>query len=687
MTVYSSISDININQWNDLVKRSSTSSFFQTPECYHFYDSLSFVKPFVFAISENETLKAIVCGYIISDGNILKKFFSRRAIIPGGVLMDAEISNVALEKLLKKVKSKLNKKAIYIEIRNYNNYSDFKTIFEQSGFNYHAHLNFHLNTENSQITDKNLSTNHRRNLKSSKKEGAYWDETKTLEDLKEFYEILKELYVTKVKTPLFPYEFFEKIYQQSFAKILVVRYEDKIIGGGLYVILPDKKIYEWFVCGEDKKYKNVYPSVLATWAGIEYATNNKLPCFDFMGAGKPDIEYGVRDFKRKFGGELVEHGRFLYITYPILYWLGKFVINQYRKQITKSSASNLDVKEDMKLFKIETNITQINIKEWTDFVLQHPHGNIFQTPEMYEILKNTNKSAPIIIVVKNENEKIVGCLLSVIQTQYNYPFKLVSSRCIIMGGPLMNDNNPKILDLLLKEHNRIVSKNAIFSQLRNTYNLLELNDIFQKRGYKFESHLNFVIDLSKGNNDVWDEIHEGRKSKIQKAIKSGLSVIVIENNITNEDIDKGYNIIKKVYDNADLPLAEKQLLLNAVNQNLIVLFLLKKDDEVIGCRFALKYKDQLYGWYAGSNKKYYSLFPNDLLIWETLKWGIDNNYKSFDYGGAGNPNKPYGVRNFKAQSGGQLVNFGRYEKIHSPILNKIARMGFKMWKLFNRSSD
>ena len=89
--------------------------------------------------------------------------------------MDAEISNVALEKLLKKVKSKLNQKAIYIEFRNYNDYSNYKTIFEQSGFNYHAHLNFHLNTENSQIADKNLSTNHRRNLKSSKKEGAYWE--------------------------------------------------------------------------------------------------------------------------------------------------------------------------------------------------------------------------------------------------------------------------------------------------------------------------------------------------------------------------------------------------------------------------------------------------------------------------------------------------------------------------------
>jgi hypothetical protein len=52
-----------------------------------------------------------------------------------------------------------------------------------------------------------------------------------------------------------------------------------------------------------------------------------------MGAGKPDIPYGVRDFKMEFGGELVEHGRFLCVRKPLLYWIGelgvKILKNKY----------------------------------------------------------------------------------------------------------------------------------------------------------------------------------------------------------------------------------------------------------------------------------------------------------------------------------------------------------------------
>ena len=53
-----------------------------------------------------------------------------------------------------------------------------------------------------------------------------------------------------------------------------------------------------------------------------------------MGAGTPDVEYGVRDFKAEFGGEMVEHGRFRKIAKPILYKIGILGIKMLKhKQI------------------------------------------------------------------------------------------------------------------------------------------------------------------------------------------------------------------------------------------------------------------------------------------------------------------------------------------------------------------
>ena len=322
--------DIDSTEWQQLVERSPVTCFFQTPECYAFYNSLSFLKPFLYSVSENKKLVGVMCGYLIADGNLLKQYFSRRAIIPGGLLLDTDISSEALQKLLQEASKELRKKAIYIEIRNYNYYGTYKTIIESTGFNYVAHNNIHIPISNLESTLSGMNDSKRRQLKTAQRAGVTWNETTNQNDILAFYECLSHIYKTKVKTSLFPLEFFQKLVGLKNAKLLVVKHNDKVIGGMACVLLPNNALYEWFVCGDENVEKAYYPSVVATWAGMECAVQNHLPRFDFMGAGKPDNDYGVREFKRKFGGELVEHGRFLYICKPKLYALGKWVVNKMK---------------------------------------------------------------------------------------------------------------------------------------------------------------------------------------------------------------------------------------------------------------------------------------------------------------------------------------------------------------------
>ena len=101
-------------------------------------------------------------------------------------------------------------------------------------------------------------------------------------------------------------------------------------------ILKGKAIYEFYVCGLDEEYKEQYPSVMATWSAMEYANQNNIPVFDFMGAGKPYEQYGVREFKARFGGELVEYGRFLKINNHLLYNLGKTWIKVEKNLINEN---------------------------------------------------------------------------------------------------------------------------------------------------------------------------------------------------------------------------------------------------------------------------------------------------------------------------------------------------------------
>jgi len=90
--------------------------------------------------------------------------------------------------------------------------------------------------------------------------------------------------------------------------------------------LKGRCIYEFYVCGWDDEYKGQYPSTMATWAAMEFANKNHIPIFDFMGAGISGLDYGVKDYKSRFGGELVEYGRYIKIANPILYKIGRLAL-------------------------------------------------------------------------------------------------------------------------------------------------------------------------------------------------------------------------------------------------------------------------------------------------------------------------------------------------------------------------
>lgn len=315
--------DIDPQQWQVLIDRSPYATWFQTPEAYEFYASNpEEMTPFAVGSEENGHLVGVIVGYTTQEKNPIKQLLTCRYIIIGGPLLDEHISSDALIALLVAVKQ-VTKKAIYVETRNFNDYSIWREIFEQCGFQYQAHLNFHVDTSSIEVVERNLGKSRKRDIRTTIRDGVTPVCQPTLDQVKEYYQILLNLYTTKVKTPLFSWNFFEQLHRTEHARFILTEYQGRIIGGTVCVELPNKALYEWFACGEDGVYDHIYPSCYATYLGIKYAAESGCQIFDMMGAGKPDEAYGVRDFKAKFGGKLVEHGRFLCIRKPLLYWIGK----------------------------------------------------------------------------------------------------------------------------------------------------------------------------------------------------------------------------------------------------------------------------------------------------------------------------------------------------------------------------
>lgn len=305
---------------------------FQSDAYYSFLEATGLFEPFRYEVLRDDRRIGRIQGYIQSDGGTLKRFFSRRAIVNAGPYFAEGIREDEVESLLKQCVCGLRGRAIYIETRNFRDYSAYRTYFEKAGFVYEPHYDFIVDTSDPDTMEERMGKSRKRDVKTSLKNGVSVDLNPSREDVVAFYGVLEDLYKTRVKTPLFPLSFFEKLYESFFSIFILVRYEGEIIGGTVCVFDEDT-VYEWFACGKDGMYKNVYPSTVATYHGIRFAAENGFKRFDMMGAGAPgDGGYGVRDFKAKFGGELVEYGRFRYVANKPLYTLGKWAVNLMKKR-------------------------------------------------------------------------------------------------------------------------------------------------------------------------------------------------------------------------------------------------------------------------------------------------------------------------------------------------------------------
>ena len=116
-------------------------------------------------------------------------------------------------------------------------------------------------------------------------------------------------------------------------------------------------------------------------------------------------------------------------------------------------------------YKVITEYKNIDINKWSKFVENHPNGNVFQTPDMYEVYKNSKHWNPVVLVVEDGEKNIVGSLLAVIQKEHGGIVGKFSARSIIWGGPLINSNNFAILDILLNVGICGASKNYKIGQL------------------------------------------------------------------------------------------------------------------------------------------------------------------------------------------------------------------------------
>lgn len=325
MKICAHIDQINKQKWQLLLDNSPFSSPFQTPAFFDVFNSLETSSAEVFAVEDKGQYLALVV-VTVQEERGLKASLTRRAVVYGGVVLLDEEQKEAMMLLLSHLKDFYKRKLIYLEIRNSFDYKAYKSTARNSGFSYVAWLNYKFKNISPPSFREGMKKPRLRQLKKGLRNGSTWREANAIEDIKAFYSILSDLYIQKVKKPLPAFQLFEQLFLSGLAVCLVVEKDNAIIGGVMCPVYASKALYEFYICGKDKQYPDAHPSIIAMWAMVEYTDKKGIKEIDLMGAGPVGKPSSVRNFKSKFGAELVEHGRFVFKYKPLLYAVGRYYL-------------------------------------------------------------------------------------------------------------------------------------------------------------------------------------------------------------------------------------------------------------------------------------------------------------------------------------------------------------------------
>lgn len=305
---------------------------------------------------------------------------------------------------------------------------------------------------------------------------------------------------------------------------------------------------------------------------------------------------------------------------------------------------------------------------WDEFVQRHPKGSVFHTSQMVNAFRQTRGNRPIALASVAENGKVIALLVSVRVQTLPRPLGGVSSRSIFYAEPLCYDHpdSMKALYDLVKYHDARVGRSVLFAEVRPLFAPGAERIVLERAGYEYLDYLNFVNDVTLPVNVMWKKLHRGAHYSVRQCEKRGFVAREVS---ALDALDPLYALLQQSYRHSGIPLAHRSLfeatLRELLPSGMVRFFGVYDRDTAVAMDIILAYKGRAYLWYGGVSRATEGS-PCSLLRWHELKWAHEEGFDICDSGGAGWPDIPYGVRDFKRKFGGELVHFGRYRKVFAP---------------------
>lgn len=284
-------------------------SFFHSKSSFDWYAKSSKYNPFMIVAFRDSVPVGAMFAVIIRQNRLLTyRLFKRCIISQAPTFYSDDISEIELfDAMLTHLVNEVKNKVFVIRYQ-----SLASAIFGYKGFRENKFFSVRMvNVRNSLQRRRDiwnqLSSSRKRQINKATKKGAVIEEVTSEEMLPIIYEIIKSANSKKVRRRFPPYEYFENFFRHYVkngkGKILLLKYQGKIIGGTILGFEGKSIVYCLYYWGRSKRYKSVSPTIFTIYSAMRMAEQEGFEYFDFMDVAYINKRAGRLYFLLQFGGK------------------------------------------------------------------------------------------------------------------------------------------------------------------------------------------------------------------------------------------------------------------------------------------------------------------------------------------------------------------------------------------------
>lgn len=315
-------------------------------------------------------------------------------------------------------------------------------------------------------------------------------------------------------------------------------------------------------------------------------------------------------------------------------------------------------------------------EQWDAYVQRHPSGSIFHTRAMIRAFASTGSVHPKAMAAVDETGSIVALLVSCHVKTLRH-FSSLSSRAVHYAEPLCDATPSGVaaLQKLLTQHDEQMRGQALLCEIRSICQPGIERDALLRCGYDHRDYINYIVELDTSSDELFSRINKSLRQKIRSTLRKGVE---LRDDNCVAGVGRLYRLLQSSYGLARVPLLGRELFeatLEHLPPGSVRIRTAFDGDKPIAAIVSLLYGGRVFSWYGGI-LRVPALSPFACLVWDDIRWGLENGFDVYDFGGAGWPHEDYGPRKFKASFGSKEVRYGRYLLTYSKLRLRLAEMAY-----------